>query len=621
MVEHTSPERIYRRSFTTLFIVVIVMFAILVARLWYLQVIQGTQLSQKSEANRIRTYRISSSRGMIKDHWGNVIVDNRPSYDLIFNPRAIKKTEWDSFLRNICQEVDVDYEIVNNRLKTSKGKADIKVKEDISRNELARIETLSMLYQGKEYPLRVEQVGKRTFEYGRLFSHVVGYTGEIDETLLNSPEYAGYRPGDRVGRTGVEASYERYLRGEFGSRKVEEDARGGMIRAMEYEPAVPGKNLHMNIDLDLQRTCFRAMGSFAGAVVAMDPRNGRILALVSSPSFDPDLFNRPLNKEQWNELINDTQHPLQNKAIGGQYPPGSTFKIIMALAGLQEKEIKTSDTFECRGKWKYLDRYFRCHNEKGHGWVNFYNGIKRSCDVYYYKLGVKLGIDRISKYARMFGGGRKTNIDIPAELSGLVPSREWKMDRFGQKWLPGETLNTAIGQGSLLMTPLQLAVIMSAVANGGTLYQPQVVQKIVASDGSVIKEFKPTVLGKVDIEEKHFDRLKRALTLVVNDQGGSAYKSRIKTFLFAGKTGTSQVRRIGKRRQHVSVLPYERRDHALFVSYAPLDHPTIVVVVVCEHAGFGSVVAAPIARAALLAYKNLLRKHPELKQNPSAGAE
>lgn len=619
MVEQTSPERTFRRSFTLMFAVVIVLFVLLIARLWYLQIIQGTEMTQQSEANRIRTYRIMSSRGMIQDRWGELIVDNRPSFDLIFSPHALPQDQWPSFLMNISSEVGADMEKINARLSAGKGKDPIKIKEDITRDDLARVETLSMLYQGNEFPLNIEPIGKRTYLYGRLFSHVIGFTGEIDREQLESPEYAGYRPGDRVGRSGIEKAYEQDLRGEFGMRKVEENARGKQLQALEYTPAIPGKTLVLNIDMNLQRTAFRSMGNYAGAAIAMDPRNGQILALVSSPSFDPEMFNMPLSKEQWNEILEHPQHPMENKAIRGQYPPGSTFKVVSALAGLQEEVITPHKRFECRGKWKYLDRYFRCHNERGHGWVNFNNSLIRSCDIYYYKLSVELGIERIARYARLLGAGASTGIDIAGELTGLVPTPEWKMQRFGKQWLPGETLNTAIGQGSLMMTPLQMAVMYSAIANGGTLYQPQIIQKITTPDGKTIKEFKPQALRTVDIEARHFERLRKALMYVVNDPGGTAYKSRIKTFIYAGKTGTAQVRRIGKQRRHVSVLPYEHRDHAWFAAIAPANDPSIVVVVLCEHAGHGSVAAAPIAREILLAYRRSLRNHPELN-NPQTEA-
>ncbi|HPQ67785.1 MAG TPA: penicillin-binding protein 2 [bacterium] len=612
MVEQTSPEKSYGRSLNIFMSAVIVAFLILLGRLWFLQIIQGPKLTERSEANRIRAYRITGSRGMIKDRFGDVIVDNRPSFDLLFNPRAVNEGEEIQYLRGLAGKVELDLGVIQSRMDANKNRTTIKIKEDITRDELARIETLSMFYQGHEYPLRIEKVGKRTFKFGQYFAHIVGYTGEIDQDRLEAPEYAGYRAGDRVGRFGVESFYEQFLRGEFGLRKVEEDARGHRIRALEYTPALPGKDLELNLIVELQQTASRAMGIYAGSVVALDPRNGQVLALYSAPSFDPELFNQPLTQAQWDALVNDSLKPLQNKVIGGMYPPGSTFKVVSALAGLQEKEITPRTTFECRGQWKYGDRFFRCHNEKGHGWVPLMVSLMRSCDIYYYKLSVQLGIERIARYAQFLGGGRKTGIDLDGELSGLIPTPEWKMQRYSQEWMPGETLNTSIGQGSVLMTPLQLAVMYAAIANGGTLYQPQVVRRIVAPDGSPIKEFAPHVMGESEIDQKNFDYVRQALISVVNNPGGTAYAARMKNLTVAGKTGTSQVRRIGKQRMHISTLPYEHRDHALFACFAPANDPKIVVVVVAEHAGHGSSVAAPVAMSMLSAYLRVTQQHPEL---------
>lgn len=596
---------------------VITVFVLLLARLWYLQEIKGPQLTKSSEANRIGSYRISGPRGMIFNRDGDALVDNRPSFNLLYNPTVLPKKMQRSFLYQICQDIGCDVQLAEERL--GKRSGSIILKEDISRAELARVETIGMLYEGRQFPLRIEQMGKRTFKYGSLFAHVIGYTGEINQDRLELPEYAGYRPGDRVGRTGVESTYEQFLRAEFGMNKVEENARGVQIRQLEFTPAESGKNLVLNLDLRLQRTASRALAGQAGAIVALDPRNGKVLALYSAPSFDPDVFTRSMTREQWQKMTDDPLHPLQNKAVGGLYPPGSTFKVVSALAGLQEGEITTKTTMECRGKWHFGGRDFRCHNDRGHGYVNLYASIMRSCDIYYYKLAVKLGIDRISHYARMFGGGSKTGIDIPGEQEGLIPDRAWKERTSSEIWMPGETLNTSIGQGSVMMTPLQLAVLFATIANKGTVYQPQVVDKIVAPNGKIIKQIEPVALNQVPIDEKYFDALHRALTMVVNAQGGSAYHVRLKSMLVAGKTGTSQVRRLGKQRHLSRIAEYKFRDHALFACFAPVEDPEIVVVAVVEHGGFGSRVAAPVARMVLETYSGIrakLQKQKELLEPP-----
>jgi penicillin-binding protein 2 len=603
MVQSIAAEKQYQRAFARLSVVFIVVFLVLLARLWYLQEIKGPQLAKSSEENRIGSYRISGPRGMIIDSEGEALVDNRPSFDVIYNPTLVPTKKRRAFLYQICQEIGCDVELAEERLRRRPGA--ITLKEDISRDELARVETLGMLYEGKQFPLRIEEMGKRTFKYGSLFAHVIGYTGEINQEQLELPEYAGYRPGDRVGRTGVESTYERHLRPDFGLNKVEENARGMQIRQLEYVPAEPGKNLQINLNLRLQSTAARAMRGLAGAVVALDPRNGKVLALYSAPAFDPELFTRPLSKDQWAVLTENPFHPLQNKAIGGLYPPGSTFKVVSALAGLQEGDITPKTGFECAGKWKYGERYFRCFNEKGHGLVTLFNGVMRSCDIYYYKLAVKLGIEKIARYARLLGAGSKTGIDIPGEQAGLIPDPEWKRRVYDKIWMPGETLNTAIGQGSVMMSPLQLAVMYAAIANRGKLYQPQVAAKVIAPNGKVIEEFRPVIEAEVPIDEKNFDLLHHALSLVVNAQGGTAYHIRLKSFLVAGKTGTSQVRALGKHRELSRYAEYRFRDHALFACFAPVEEAEIVVVVVVEHGGFGSRSAAPIAKYMLQTYAKI----------------
>ena len=590
MVQEGAPQRLHQRAFGRFVLAVAVVFLVLTARLWHLQFIKGAQLTERSEANRVRSYRIGGPRGMIYDRNGEMLVDNRPSFNLIFNPAAIPERARPKFLATVCREVACDVETAQARLSRRLGA--ITLKEELTRDELARVEALGMFYEGGEFPLSIEKVGRRIFTHGPLFAHVIGYTGEIDQDRLIQPEYAGYQPGDRVGRAGVEMSYESLLRSDFGMNKFEENARGMRIRSLESKPAAPGKNLVLNLDLDLQKTAAHALGEQAGAVVALDPRDGKVLALYNAPTFDPDVFTRPLEKNAWEALSNNPRHPLQNKSISGLYPPGSTFKVVSALAGLQEGEIDSSTIFYCEGKWKFGEREFRCHNERGHGAMTVVPALVHSCDVFVYKISVKLGIERLAKYARMLGVGRKSGIDIPGEQDGLMPDAEWKARLYQKPWLPGESLITSIGQGSVVMTPLQLAVMYAAIANNGTVYKPQIVGKVTAANGALIREFEPVVAGKVEVSPAYFEIVRRALTMVVNVDGGTAYKIRLKSILVAGKTGTAQVRRMGKTK---TALPYEFRDHAWFACYAPAENPEIVVVALVEHGGFGSTVAGPVA--------------------------
>jgi penicillin-binding protein 2 len=611
MVQDAGPQKLHQRAFGRLLALVTVVFAILAVRLWQLQIVKGMQFTERSEANRMRSYRIGGPRGMIYDRNGEMLVDNRPSFSLIFNPAAIAEKARQKFLETICREVACDVEVAQTRLSRRTGA--ITLKEELTRDEVARVEALGMFYEGAEYPLSVEKVGKRIFKYGPLFAHTIGYTGEIDQVRLSEPAYAGYQPGDRVGQSGVEASYEAFLRGEFGKLKVEENARGMRIRSLEFTPASPGNSLVLNIDLDLQKTAARALAGQSGAVVALDPRNGHVLAIYNAPSFDPDLFTRPLDKKDWDALSGDPRHPLQNKAIAGLYPPGSTFKVVAALAGLQEGEINASTIYYCEGKWKYGERVFRCHNEHGHGAMTVVPSLIHSCDVFYYKLSDKLGIERLAKYARMLGVGRKSGIDIPGEQEGLMPEPEWKTRVYQKAWLPGETLITSIGQGSVVMTPLQLASLYAAIANKGTLYQPQIVGKITAPNGAVIREIAPVVAGRVDVKPEHFALVRQGLLGVFNEPGGTAYSVRLKSLLVAGKTGTAQVRRMGKTSTHGGG-PYEFRDHAWIACYAPADDPEIVVVALVEHGGFGGHTAGPVAMQVVAKYA---QKRLKLDQAPT----
>lgn len=618
MAQDTSPQHVFNRSFSRFTTLVMIVFAILAIRLWYLTQIEGARYTRRSEENRTRVIRTSDYRGRIMDRNNNILVDNRLSFNLIYNPKYLEEEEQRAFLEKVCRSIACDLETVTQRLAETTDP--ITLKQDLSRTELAKIETMSMLYEGRVFPLHIEKVGKRAFHeetgktksgeeitktYGDLFAHVIGYTAEIAPEELELPEYGGFRPGDRVGRTGIERQYEQYLRAEFGEIIYEENARGVRLRVIDQQSAQPGKDLVLNIDLELQRMAKLAMDQFqfAGAVVALDPRNGKVLVLYSSPTFNPDLFTRPMNQETWNSLNNDLRHPLQNKAIAGQYPPGSTFKVVSALAGLQEKVIDVSKTFTCNGKWEYRTQVFRCHNTNGHGVVDFYRSIKHSCDVYYYKLSVLLGIDRIAQYARQLGVGQLTGVDLPGELPGLMPDRDWSMQVRKKRWLPGQTLNTSIGQGDVAMTPLQLAVMYAAVANKGTIYRPQIVDKILSPSGAVLQQFEPEIIGHVPVDKENFDQLHIALGMVVNDEGGSGNIAKVEGMNIGGKTGTAQVRRIGKVRRHFSLVPYEHRDHAIFAAFAPLDDPEIVVAVIVEHGGFGSLAAAPVAHFVLKKYK------------------
>lgn len=613
------------RNPTPYYVAIIIAFLILLSKLWYLQVIQGTDLADQSDRHRIRDHRIPAARGIILDRNQKVLAQNRPSYNLFFHYASLPREQRLPFLEQACRDYDIDFETAKRRYEASRDNQPVKIKTDITRDEVAVIKTRSMSW-GRNFPLEVEVESIREYPNGTMGAHLLGYTAEIDKKRLEMPKYEGYRPGDLVGKTGLEEEYEEYLAGVFGWKRVEVNARGMPIQELAVEKGIAGRNLVLNIDLDLMKSAQRALGSYAGAVVAMDPRDGRVIVALSNPSFAPSIFSRPIPHDVWDKLVNDPKHPLQNKFAAGMYPPGSTFKVVTALAALESGAMTPSSQVTCTGKWKFGGRDFRCHSERGHGAVNLHRAIVHSCDVYFYKVGFQMGIDVIAEYSRALGLGARTGIDIIGEKGGLVPDKKWKEETYKQGWLPGDTLSASIGQGSLLTTPLQMAVVYSVFANGGTVFRPQVLDHVEDVNGEIIRSYQPEVIRRLNVSKRNLRLVHGGLVGVVNEPGGTGGRARLSSVTVAGKTGTSQVRAIGTVRKHVSTLAYEHRDHAWFVCYAPAEDPEIVVAVLVEHAGHGGVMAAPIANQVLGSYFQLKRKRegrpePEAAQVVGVGDE
>ncbi len=592
--------------------VLIIAFVILAAKLWYLQIIQGAELQEKSKRQAVREYRIPAARGIIYDRYGAILAENRPSFNLFFHPEWLEKEERMDFLKKACVEFEVDYNVAKRRMASSEGKRPFKIATDISRAMLAKIETRNMTY-GPRYPLEIQVESIRVYPKKELAAHMLGYCAEIDRKRLKLPKYEDYLPGDLVGKTGIEEAYEEYLAGQLGRKKVEVNARNAPIKTLEIEQARAGMNLILNVDMKLTKAAARAMGQRAGAVVALDPRDGSVLAVHSSPSFSPEMFSHPISNEVWQGLIDNKMHPLSNKYLQNLYPPGSTFKVITALAGLESGVIKPKATEYCSGSWKFGRRLFRCHAKKGHGFMNLHLGIVKSCDVYFYKMGFETGIDVISEYGKAFGFGRKTGIDIVGEKAGVMPNKEWKIETLKERWLPGDTLNAAIGQGYVQVSPMQVAVAYAAVANGGKVFQPQVVHQISRPGGEIVRDWSPELLREPNINPANLKLIIDALADVVNTPGGTGTKAKLSSVKVAGKTGTSQVRGIRAVRLHWSQMKYEHRDHAWFACFAPAENPEIAVVVLAEHSGHGGTVAAPIAGSVLKSYFRLKKQRRPVK--------
>ena len=620
-MESHYEEDLLRRNYGYLIIGILVAFLILLGKIWYLQLIKGVEFQDASDTNRMREKRLAAPRGIIKDRDDRILVDNRPSYDVYFHPMAIKGRTRDEsrslrlqYLERISTELDVDFSLIKRRFNQVNGISPIKIKTDISWEEVAQIKIQEMSYSG-DFPLTIDDETKRFYPYKELGAHLLGYIAEISPKTLLQPEYENYRPGDMVGKMGVEDAFESYLKGSFGRKEVEENARSVEIRTLDITPPVAGDNLDLNIDFDLMETAAKAMGEMAGAVVALDVNTGAVLCLLSMPGYNPEVFSRVLPKDLWDQLRNDPKKPLTNKAISNAYPPGSTWKVVTAIAALETDTITGKWMTNCAGKWKYGDREFRCWSKFGHGAVNLHKALKSSCDVFFYKVGLKTGIDEIAHWAHELGAGEKTGIDITPETKGTIPTRAWKLEKLGSKWIAGETLSCAIGQGYNLVSPIQLAQIYATIANGGTVYRPQVVARVRDADGLVVEEFKPEVVHRVEFKHDYtLPLVRQGLLAVVNEQGGTGASAKLKNYLVAGKTGTAQVKRIRAIRHHISVMEYQHRDHAWFAAYAPYEKPEIAVAVLCEHSGHGGSTSAPVARAVLAKY---FRKKERSAPNPA----
>jgi len=588
-------QDVYRRIFA-LSIAAAIFFLILLGRLWFLMFIDADRLREMSENNRLRFIPVAASRGSLLDRNGNVLVSNTPSFSLAVIPNEVK--DRNGLFAILARELDTDINELISKWEKGKRRAKyfpVILAQGISRDQVEYFEENSLRLTGIE----VEVKPVREYPSGDFASHLLGYIGEISEKELSLADFAGYNPGDYMGKSGIERSFEEYLHGEDGGRQIEVDARGRYLGTVSETLPVSGHSVMLTIDRELQKVAEKALGDKAAAAVVMDVNSGEILAFASTPNFDPSLFSGRMPPEQWKAYLEDIRHPLDNKALKGQYPPGSTFKIVTALAGLAEGHIDENTVVNCTGEYQLGTGKFRCWNRKGHGNVNLKGAMRESCDVYFYQLGEKLGVDKIAHYARMFGLGESTGCGLDGEKSGFIPTAEWKEKKFGKKWYKGETLPVAIGQGYLLTTPLQLASMTAGVATDGRVYRPHLVKKIMDRDGRTIKEFFPEVMKTVSLSPEHFRKVKDGLLAVVNDPRGTGAAARLYEVKVAGKTGTSQVVKI---KDTKGAVAYHHRDHALFVAFAPFDKPEVAVSVVVEHGEHGGGAAAPVAGQILRRY-------------------
>lgn len=602
-----SKQRILAISF-----VVGVSFLVLLLRLWHLQILSAEDYRSMSENNRLRFVPVAASRGAILDRSGKVLVSNRPSFSLAVIPQEVK--DKDALFDRIARLLAIDRAELEERWNKVKGRAKyypVVLASNISRDQVEIIEENRLRLPGVE----IEMKPVREYTSHVLAAHLLGYIGEISDDEMDKKGFEEYNPGDYVGKNGIERSWEHELHGNDGGRQLEVDARGRVLRTISESHPTVGNSVVLTLDAAVQKQAEKAFGEQAGAAVALDVNSGEVLAFVSSPSFDPALFSGKLPAAVWKSYLDDKRHPLENKALSGQYPPGSTFKVITALAGLENGVINDSTSVNCNGSYDLGTSTFKCWNKRGHGTTSLKKSLRESCDVYYYQLGERLGVDLIAKTAHKFMLGAPMGIGLNNEKPGLIPTAEWKQKRFGKRWYHGETLPVAIGQGFVLMTPIQLASMISTIANEGTIYRPYLVKRVVDTDGRPLKEFKPEIIGRTDISADKFRLVKQGLFAVVNEPGGTGGMARLYDVRVAGKTGTSQV---VKMRDSKRGTPYQFRDHALFVAFAPYDKPEIAVAVVVEHGEHGGAAAAPIAGRILRAYFD--GKKPVQKSTGSASS-
>lgn len=610
---HGTSERLRARDSAALerqlgfaALMILLTFGVFALRLFQLQIVEGEALRKRSTRNSIRTIRLAAPRGEILDREGRVLATTRPAFGLQVIPSELRRPELTFGV--LGQLLGDEPALLRERVGDPAGLRrfqPVRLASDLTWDRLARVESHRYALTG----VLTDVQPRRHYLEGPLAAHALGSIGEIRKEQLATRRFATYRAGDVIGQSGVESVLESELRGRKGGVNVVVDASGREIERRDEVQPRSGRTVVLNLDLDLQRTAHAAFESKtegeprrAGALVALDPRNGEVLAWVSSPGYDPNVFAGGIDAAAWQRLTEDPRNPLQDRAVAGQYPPASAYKPIVAAAALQEGVIRPDERIYCPGSFRLGRRTYRCWKRGGHGEVNLREALVHSCDVYFYQLGLRLGIDRLAFFARGFGLGRPSGVDLPQEKSGHVPTSAWKERRFGEPWMRGETVSAAIGQGFNTVTPLQLTLAYAAIVNGGTLLEPRLVRRLGAHDALAVRS-RPVQRGRVPVETRHLARVRDALIDVVQEIGGTGGRARVPGVLVGGKTGTAQIVALERvAGLEDDEIPLRYRDHAWFVGFAPAVKPEILVGVLVEHGGSGGAVAAPIAQKVLARY-------------------
>ncbi len=617
-LSETTPGRDLKQRFFFLGLALVAGLLVLAVQLYRLQITQGEEYAAKSVANFVKEVRLRADRGLIKDRRGTILVDSRPSFDAFITPafctdcakQVIPKLGemlgWDAEQRRKVEE-----QVLYGRRRAPFMPVPVRI--DLSRDEYDQLNARRDLLDGVE----VVPVPHRNYRAGNVLAHVLGYMNEINQDELEklNAEGARYALGDYIGRRGLERYFESTLRGKDGVRKEVVNARGRVIEEFNEKlgedsvvPSTPGNNLVLSVDMRLQEEAERAFPGSAGALVVVDVKTGFIRAVVSRPGFDPNLLTGRITPSQMAALSRDPLQPMINRVSANHFSPGSTFKLITALAALKSGLFRQETVVHCPGGYRLGARTWRCHKDSGHGPVNGKTAMQYSCDTWFYKVADTLGLDPIAEMGKAFGLGQPTGIGVLAEVPGIMPSSEYHDRASPGGYTKGMALNSAIGQGDDNVTPLQLAMVYAAIANGGTLYKPQLVERIEGEDGKLLEEFEPQVVRKVDIPEAHLKAVREGLKAVVQEPGGTAFSKRLKDIPVAGKTGTAQVSSLGAVRLKTHQMDFFLRDHAWFAAFAPADDPEIAVVSLNEHGGHGGSDAAPPAMAVIQKYFDLKKE-------------
>lgn len=604
-----------RRIHITLLAFVAVMFGF-VGRLWYLQILKGKEFSVASERNRVREVTKPAPRGFIYDRGGALMLANRPFFDLVIIPQYLQNKE--RTLKIVSELFHLPLENIEKRLNEASSLphfVPVRIKKNLSLHEVAMVESNKFFMPGVD----VDTAPRRDYAKNEP-AHLMGYLGEVtqkDLDFLNSQNKDfQYRLSSTIGKLGVERKYEQYLRGIEGKDYLQVDAYGRLrstdgteLDLYQRKPAKRGYDVYLTLDMDLQRAAAEAFRNKNGALVAVNPQNGEILAYVSNPNFSLSMYQVGLTGEDWQSLQSNPFKPLLDKVTGGAYPPGSTYKIITGLAALEEGVVNSERTYFCPGHYKLGTNTWGCWNKKGHGTVNLRKALEQSCDVYFYQVGNLLGSERIAKWAKAFGLGEKTDLNLNMEVSGIAPNSEWKLRTKNQPWTAGDTINVSIGQGFNLTTPIQVLMMYAALGNGGKLYKPYLLKKVVDENGKIIEEEKPYLRRTIKMTPQFLRAVQLGIEDVVMAPTGTGKRSQVKGFTVAGKTGTAQAAALHKASQSEEIA-FQQRDHAWFAAYSPAENPEIAVVALSEHdGGGGGSVAAPIVQKVLEAYWR--KKFPE----------